>query len=193
MTNVPRSGEASESGPTPAVNVTPETDPRPERPGVRGYGIPDSEDGLLPWSWAQDHLERAITYWIATTRPDGRPHSVPTWAVWLDGRLWLEGGLGTRHARNLAANPNAVATIHVDDDSAVIVEGVAELRLDPAPDLAARLVEAFGKYRHTRWAYEADSANWRTGSGGGLWAISPSVVLGWSRFPDDATRWRLES
>lgn len=168
------------------------TDPRPERPAVRGYGIPESDDGLLPWSWACEHLERALTYWIATARPDGRPHSVPTWGVWLDGGLWFEGGLGTRHARNLAQNPHAVATVHVDDDTAVIVEGVVELRSDPGAGLAARLVEAFGKYRDTRWSYVADPANWTSGSGGGLWVLRPTVVLGWSRFPEDATRWRLE-
>jgi hypothetical protein len=168
-------------------------EPRADRPRVRDYGIPASLDGLLPWSWAVDHLEHALTYWIATVRPDGRPHAVPTWAVWLDGALWFEGGVGTRRARNLATNSNAVASIHIDDDAALIVEGAVEMRADPPVELAARLVEAYAKYRPTRWAYEADPANWSTENGGGLWALRPTVVLGWTRFPDDATRWRFGS
>lgn len=167
-------------------------EPRADRPGVRGYGIPESDEGLLPWSWAVDQLERALTYWISTVRPDGRPHSVPTWAVWLDGSLWFEGGLDTRRARNLERNPAAVASIHVDDDAALIVEGVVERRSDPPEALAARLVEAYAKYRPTHWAYEANPANWRTANGGGLWALRPTLVLGWTCFPDDATRWRFE-
>lgn len=166
--------------------------PRTDRPGVRGYGIPETTDGLLPWSWALGQLERSLTYWVSTVRPDGRPHAVPTWAVWLDGHLWFEGGVGTRRARNLAQNPAAVASIHIDDDAALIVEGVVRLRSDPPVELAERLVEAYGKYRATRWAYEADPVNWRSESGGGLWALRPLVVLGWTRFPDDATRWRFD-
>jgi hypothetical protein len=167
-------------------------EPRAERPGIRDYGVPESLEGLLPWSWAVEHLERSLTYWVSTVRPDRRPHAVPTWAVWLDGHLWFEGGIGTRRARNLAQNPAAVASVHIDDDAALIVEGVVEIRSDPPSELAARLVEAYTKYRPTRWAYEADPANWRRANGGGLWALRPVVVLGWTRFPDDATRWRFE-
>jgi hypothetical protein len=172
--------------------TAPPLEPRAERPGIRDYGVPESLEGLLPWSWAAEHLERSLTYWISTVRPDRRPHAVPVWAVWLDGHLWFEGGIGTRRARNLAQNAAAVASIHIDDDAALIVEGVVELRSDPPSELAARLIEAYTKYRPTRWAYEADPANWRRANGGGLWALRPVVVLGWTRFPDDATRWRFE-
>jgi hypothetical protein len=170
----------------------PRQEPRAERPSIPDYGVPESLAGTLPWSWAEDRLRRALTYWISTTRPDGRPHAAPVWAVWLDGRLWFEGGLRTRRARNLAIDPRAVAAVHVDDASAVIVEGLVELRTDPGEALSARLVEAYAKYRAAPWAYEADPSNWRSGSGGGLWALRPTVALGWSRFPDDATRWRWD-
>lgn len=167
-------------------------EPKAERPTIPDYGVPETEEGLLPWSWAERRLGEALTYWVSTTRPDGRPHAAPVWAVWLDGRLWFEGGLRTRRARNLAADPRAVAAVHVDDATAVIVEGVVEVRTDPPPDLSARLVEAYDKYRSTPWAYQADPANWRSGSGGALWALRPTIALGWSRFPADATRWRFE-
>ena len=36
------------------------TEPRGDRPHVPGYGIPESVDGILPWSWARERLEAAI-------------------------------------------------------------------------------------------------------------------------------------
>ena len=68
-----------------------------------GYGVPETDEGLLDWSWAVTRLESALNYWFATTRSDGRPHAMPAWAVWLDGALYFEGSPMTRRARNLAA------------------------------------------------------------------------------------------
>jgi hypothetical protein len=116
---------------------------------------------------------------------------MPTWGIWLDDIFWFEGGLGTRRARNLGANPRAVVSIHVDDDTAIIVEGVVDLRLDSDDGLSGRLVEGFRKYQATRHAYEANPANWRSASGGGLWALRPIVAMAWSDFPRDCTRWHF--
>lgn len=46
-------------------------------------------DRLLPWSHAQQRLEEARNYWLATVRPDGHPHVTPVWGVWLDGALYV--------------------------------------------------------------------------------------------------------
>jgi hypothetical protein len=178
--------------PTPTAETAPRTGPRASRPLLRDYGVPEDRDGLLPWPWVRERLREAIVYWVSTTRPDGGPHAAPIWGVWLDDGLWFEGGRGTRRARNLAADPRAVASVHVDDGTALIVEGSVEDRTDPDAALAGRLLEGFSKYRATRWAYEADPANWRSDRGGGLWCLRPSVVLAWSRFPDDATRFVFE-
>ena len=47
-------------------------EPTADRPHVPGYGIPTSTDGILDWSWARERLDRAITYWLATTGADSR-------------------------------------------------------------------------------------------------------------------------
>jgi Pyridoxamine 5'-phosphate oxidase len=161
--------------------------PQADRPYVPEYGIPTTLDGLLPWSWARERLEEADTYWLASVRPEGRPHLMPTWGVWIDDRFWFEGGLNTRRARNIARDPAVVVSIERGRD-VVIVEAVAERSLDPDPATVERLVTAFAKYRPTH-GYTVDPDNWRTG---GLWAARPTVVFGWSRYPDDATRWRFE-
>ena len=53
------------------------------------YGAPAPPGDLLPWSWAEQQLVTARTYWIATTRPDGRPHCRPVWGVWLPDGFWF--------------------------------------------------------------------------------------------------------
>jgi PPOX class probable F420-dependent enzyme len=93
-----------------------------------GYGLLDAAQGtgLLPWSWAVERLQRSHDYWVATTRPDGRPHVMPVWGVWLDDALWFSSSGGSRKARNLAANPHCAITT----DSAsqpVVIEGAAVL------------------------------------------------------------------
>lgn len=161
--------------------------PHIDRPHIPQYGIPDTLEGALPWSWAEERLTRALTYWVGTTRPDGRPHAMPTWAVWVDGMVAFEGGRQTRRARNLAVNPAVVVHIELGDD-VVIVEGVAEEVRQPDPALEAKLVDAYRKYLPTH-GYQADPANWREG---GLWLVRPEKVLGWGSFPADATRWTFD-
>ncbi len=50
-----------------------------------GYGLLDAAQGagLLPWSWAVERLQRSHDYWVATVRPDGPPHVMPVWGVWM--------------------------------------------------------------------------------------------------------------
>jgi hypothetical protein len=164
--------------------------PRVERPSVPSYGIPGHLAGTLPWSWAEERLATAETYWVATTRPDGRPHLMPLWAAWHAGRLWFEGGAATRRARNLALEPSLAVAIDLPIDGAVVVEGTAERHLGLAPGLADALVAAFAKYAVPPRSYRVDPANWADPAGG-LWVVTPRIVFGWTEVPADATRWRF--
>jgi nitroimidazol reductase NimA-like FMN-containing flavoprotein (pyridoxamine 5'-phosphate oxidase superfamily) len=166
-------------------------EPRVQRPHIPGYGIPDDDGaGTLAWSWAREQLERALIYWVASVKPNGHAHVMPTWAAWVDDRLYFEGGLETRRARNIAANPWVSAGVN-EANQAVIVEGEAR-NIAPLEDerLVAALIEGYAKYRASD-SYEADPANWRDRAGG-LWELRPRVVFGWTRFPDTTTRWRFD-
>ena len=44
---------------------------------------------LTPWAEARGRLEKAEVYWLATVRPDGRPHITPLLSVRLDGALYF--------------------------------------------------------------------------------------------------------
>ena len=165
--------------------------PTTERPSVPDYGIPETLDGTLPWSWAEAHLVAAVTYWVATTRPDGRPHAMPIWAAWCAGRLWFEGGRLTRRARNLADNPAVSVGIELPDDGAIILEGTAVRLAAPPEELIDRIVAAFAKYAPPPRRYAVDPANWSRPEGG-IWAVTPRIAFGWTDFPADATRWRFD-
>jgi PPOX class probable F420-dependent enzyme len=98
-----------------------------------GYGIlpADRGSGLLSWDEAERRLTRSHDYWLATVRPDGAPHVMPVWGVWLDGSVWFSCALASRKARNLAADPRCTVTTD-DARDPVVVEGVADRLTDPA-------------------------------------------------------------
>ena len=162
--------------------------PRVDRPYIEdGYGVPDHLDGTLPWSWAEERLVQAPVYWVASVRPDGRPHVTPIWGVWVDGAFWMEGGPRTRRFRNLEQNAAAVVTVERGND-AIIVDGEADLVTDLDPGLVDRLLAAYRKYVASH-GYEAHPDNWRVG----IWRVRPAKVLGWSDFPADTTRWTFDA
>jgi nitroimidazol reductase NimA-like FMN-containing flavoprotein (pyridoxamine 5'-phosphate oxidase superfamily) len=152
-----------------------------------GYGVPNDDEGLLPWTWAVERLERAVNYWFSTTRPDGRPHAVPAWAAWLDGALYFDGSPETRRNRNLARNPAIV--VHLESGSeVVIVEGEAHPVGRPDRDLAERLAAAFAAKYGPSHGYSPSPDQWDEG---GLWRVRPRVAFGWEQFPKTVTRWRF--
>lgn len=158
------------------------TSTRPTFP--EGYGIPETAQGLLTWAEVEPRLVHAHHYWLSSVRPDGRPHAVPRWGVWLDGRFWYDGAPTTRHTRNVEANPAVTLTLESGTE-VVIVEGESHAtRADPEP-LGARLSQAFTKYADAGYSPAPDS--WADAQGGGLRVITPHRVLAWFAFPTDCT------
>jgi nitroimidazol reductase NimA-like FMN-containing flavoprotein (pyridoxamine 5'-phosphate oxidase superfamily) len=158
--------------------------------------VPSMPDGyilgevtLLPWSWAVERLEQAQNYWFSTTRPDGRPHAMPAWAVWLDGVLYFEGSPETRRARNIAVNP--AVSIHLESGTEVLIlEGEAREAGKPERPLAERLAQEFTRKYSEGWGYKPEPEQW---DDGGLWRMQPKTAFGWSEFPKDLTRWRFRN
>jgi hypothetical protein len=152
--------------------------PRAERPELpQGYGVPEALDGVLSWTWAEDHLEGAKNYWVCTTRPDGRPHAVPVWGAWVDRCFYFDGG-GVK-ARNLAVNP-AIAVHLESGGEVVIVEGFWDKQATPDAALFERIRASYG----AKYEYRPETP-------GDLYTVRPNTVLAWHKFPGDATRWRF--
>jgi nitroimidazol reductase NimA-like FMN-containing flavoprotein (pyridoxamine 5'-phosphate oxidase superfamily) len=143
------------------------------------YGKPTS---TLDWSSVEERLRNAERYWLATTRPDGRPHVIPIDGLWLDGRWYFGGAPETIHQRTLKENPEVV--MHLEETmQAVIVEGRAEWVTPPAED-AKRLVEANKK----KYGYPTSPSQYARG----VWSLKPRRVLAWNSFPTDATRFLFD-
>jgi hypothetical protein len=150
--------------------------------------LPDVvETTLRPWSWAEERLEKAVNYWFNTVRPDGRPHAMPAWAVWLDGALYFEGSPETRRARNIAGNPRIA--VHLENGTEVVIlEGVARTEPKPEPALGQALSKAFSAKYGDAFDYRPEPDQWDEG---GLWSLRPTTAFGWSGFNKDPTRWRF--
>ena len=164
--------------------------PQVERPLFpEGYGLPSSTEGLLNWADVEARLVPSIAYWLATVRPDGRPHVVPRWGVWLDGKFWYDGSPDTVHAQNLRANPACSLNLE-NGTEAVIVEGESHPARAAADGLGARIAQAFTKYHDL--GYKPTAEAWAGEDGGGLRVITPRRALAWFSFPSDATRFRFD-
>ncbi|MEL7155522.1 MAG: pyridoxamine 5'-phosphate oxidase family protein [Actinomycetota bacterium] len=161
-----------------------------DRPVVPdGYGVPDGPDGLLDWAIVEQQLVDARHYWMATTRPDGRPHVVPRWGAWLDGALYYDGSPATRHARNAEANP--ACAVHIGEGAdAITLEGSSVASSPVTGDLGVRIAAAIGaKYGDDGYRPEPDA--WAGPDAGGLRVFRPEKALAWFDFPNDLTRFRF--
>ncbi len=151
-----------------------------------GYGVPQGDEGVLPWSSVTERLQEARTSWIATASPEGRPHAVPTWGVWVDGMFYTEGG--GRKVRNLRSNPAVVVDLE-SGTAEVIVEGEAAEISTPERALFERIDAAAAakyEYKPSDNPSRPDAVPYPEG---GLFAVRPRVVFAWTRFPEDVTRY----
>ncbi len=152
--------------------------PKRTRPDIpKEYGVPQTEEGMIEWSWVVEQLEKARNYWLISLYPDGRPHCVPSWGAWVSGKLYFSGGDMTRHAKNLAQNPTLIAHLE-SGDQVVIMHGVAE-KADAVPSEIMAQIEVI---------YTA-----KYGAGeGATYALVPSKVLAWTTYPTTPTRFLFD-
>jgi hypothetical protein len=150
------------------------------------YGRVGLDPTLLPWSWAEHRLGTARNYWIATTRPDGRPHTRPVSGIWLDGAFYFS--TGSLAAVNLDTNPEL--TVHLESGAEVLIIEATAGVLDEQ-QLQQRIMRAYNDKYH--WDLDPDQAQrW--------YEVRPKTAFGWivddsgrdkgSCFHGTVTRWR---
>lgn len=134
---------------------------------------------FVPWSFAEERLQRSHNYWICSTRPDGRPHSAPVWGVWFDGAFYFSTDPESRKGRNLKRNP--AVSVHVESgDEPVILEGHVEtVKLDKKIDAAYH-----AKYKMHLLEFPGPVLMLR---------LKPKTVLAWREkdFGTSATKWKF--
>jgi hypothetical protein len=118
-----------------------------------------ASDTLLEWEWVLGLFASSRNAWLATVRPDGRPHAAPLWVVAVEGAIWFWTPDSTAKSKNLAHNNRAV--LHIESGSDVaIIEARACHR-----EVTASVVESYAaKYSSSSldpmgfWAMEVESA-----------------------------------
>lgn len=155
---------------------------RPDMP--KGYGIASDTGGLLDWAFVDERMARSRNYWIATSRPDGRPHVAPVWGVWIDGTFYFSTDPHSQKGRNLERRRDLV--LHLESgDEVVIIEGTAQDETDAKT--LSKYADAYAPKYDFRPDVDAPNP--------GVYRLAPRVVLAWREqdFPSSATRWLFES
>ena len=162
--------------------------PQATRPEMPGYGLPKSWQGLLSWKWADDRLKKSRQYWIATTRPDGRPHVMVIWALWMDGGLYFATGATSRKARNLSTNPHCTMCTE-NSAEAVVLEGLVE-REKSIPRIREFVKLYEKKYKFDMSGMAGDLENLKEP----VFRLRPRTGFGLAEktFSKSATRWQFD-
>ena len=147
----------------------------------------------LPWLWAEDRLSRARIYWVCTVLADGRPHSRPVWAVYLEGRLRFS--TGSQASALLVGGADVSIQVQAPNGTSneiVIIEGRTTPVEDPA--LLARICADYNAKYH----YNLEPGNLP----GPFLTVLADKVFGWvsddsgldggTAFQGSVTRWRFE-
>jgi hypothetical protein len=157
-----------------------------------GYGLPEGNKGLLPWSWAEQRLKKSHNYWITTVKSEVAadnvsPHTMVVWGLWKDGRFLFSTGRKSRKARNLAQNSKCVVCTE-DASEAVILEGTAEIAAVAARRKFLTVYER--KYKFDMSGMKNDILSMKEP----VFAVRPRVVFGlWEKdFVEESTRWKFE-
>jgi nitroimidazol reductase NimA-like FMN-containing flavoprotein (pyridoxamine 5'-phosphate oxidase superfamily) len=158
-----------------------------------GYGIAEAKggQGLLPWHWAEEQLQKGRTYFIATSDAKGKPHLMPVWGVWFNNAFFFSTGNQSRKARNLSLNGRCSVGTEIDFErrpkkgriikDAVVLEGMAELVND------SRTRRKFSAIYQDKYSWNME------GFSEPIYRVRPRVVFGLtSKFNESATRWRFD-
>src|SRR5512138_1935351 len=150
-------------------------------------GYVDKPVSYLTWDWVAAQLAESKHYWMCSVRPNGKPHVVPRWGVFLDGKIYYDGSPRTRHALNLEQNP--YVSVHLESGlQAVILEGKSEATGKPSAKFGQALSREF-KRKYQELGYAPGPHSWDKG---GLFRFTPVQCIAWSKFNEDPTKFIFE-
>jgi pyridoxine/pyridoxamine 5'-phosphate oxidase len=146
---------------------------RQSRPGFGPhYGISEDEEGMLPWSWAEERLAASRNYWIVTSSEDGTPSAAPVWGVWAEGAVYFGTNPRSRKGQNLARDPRVV--VHLESgDEVVILHGEVEIH-----EVEHSILDRY----EAKYGYRPPGSR--------LFRLRPRRALAWleAEYPKTATR-----
>lgn len=129
--------------------------------------------GYLTWRKVDLPLSAARVIWLASTRPDGRPHAMPVWFVWDGESIVFTTGRVSQKARNLDHQPAVV--LHLGDGDDVIALDGSAVEVTEATELS-QLNEAYGgKYVDPHSGMRATILN----EGDAVFRVQADRIVAW--------------
>ena len=143
------------------------------------------------WEQARQELEAAELFWITTVRADGRPHTAPLVAVWLDDELHFCTGPGEQKALNIAEKSRVNLLTGSADWTGgldLVVEGDAVRVTDQ--NKLERLAQAWTTKWDGRWQYQVgrDAFLLEEGVTALVFAVRPAKVFAFGKGTFSQTR-----
>lgn len=165
------------------------TIPTATRPKMdAGYGLDNNNtEGMLQWEWVSEQMMKSPNYWVATTRADGRPHSMPVWGVWLDNTLYFSTGRQSIKGRNLSRQSGLMIHLESGNDVVIIDGQVEEVTDRPLLD---KVIETYTK----KYAHKGFEPSPEPDPSGVWYAVKMHVVMAWLEydFLKSAARWEFQ-
>ena len=112
-------------------------------------------------------LQTDRNVWLATVRPNGKPHLIPIWFVWHADKFYICTEGKSIKVQNIRHDPRVSVSLE-DGTKPVVAKGTATLIERPYPDEVAALFQQ--KYD---WNINSDSSNTT------LIEVSPQKWLNW--------------
>jgi general stress protein 26 len=159
--------------------------PKPERPNIPAtYGFtPTTPHIPQEWGSIEERLRVSRTYWICSVSPNGFPHALPVWGVWLDQRLYFVTKRESKKGRNLHTNPKVAIHLESGDDVVAFQGYVVEVTDDQQ---LAQIATAYStKYQGDQIYPELEV----------VFELKPHAALTWleQNYHETATRRRFEA
>lgn len=158
--------------------------PKPERPEIpETYGFTASTPHKPPpWHKIAESVRLSRNYWICTVSPDGSPHALPVWGIWLDNELYFVTKRASKKGRNLLANPKVAIHLESGDD-VIAFQGWAVEVSDPSH--LAKVASAYSDKYNGDQIYSDIEA---------VFQLIPHLAFTWfeKNYHETATRWRFD-
>lgn len=106
-----------------------------------------------------ERLRTAEILWLATVRPNGRPHLVPVWFLWEGETILLFSKPENQKIRNIRHNPEVTVSLDATDhgNDVTVLEGVAQFIDDL--DMTTVLPDYASKYANLMADLEMTAAS----------------------------------
>jgi len=154
-----------------------------------------SDDGAtqMEWTEARRRLQDAELFWVTTVRPDGRPHTTPLLALWVDDALYFCTGPTEQKAKNVAHNPHCILMTGCNalkEGVDLVVEGDAVKVGDD--DKLQRIAEAYVSKYGDDWRFDVRDGAFHHGPGEAwVFEVAPATAYGFGKGDYTHTRWRF--